>query len=404
MKVLQINKFFYLKGGAEKHFLALIELLEGAGHELSVFSMRDKKNLPSADAEYFAAPVNLEKFSFRDSVKYFRNSDAIEKLRLLIRQKKPDIAHLHNIAHQLTPAIIKVLKDNKIPVVQTLHDYKLICPNYKLFTQNQICYRCRGKKYYNCFTHRCIDGVAAKSFMAMCEMYYNDSWHKYYDLVDLFIAPSRFMKDVCVSFGIAAERIEVLPNFIGRGEYPILRAEQPADDYLIYFGRLAYEKGVGTLIEALTRVPMSLRLKIVGSGPGEADCRKMVTKYRLDDRVEFTGFQQDKKLRTLIQGARAVVVPSLWNENWPFSVLEAMALGKVIIASKAGGMPEMLGQGKFGLLFEPGDSQQLSDLINKIYKKDHSYLGAAARQEVDKYNPADYLKHLSKIYKRLIKK
>ena len=214
MKVLQINKFYYLKGGAEKHFLDLIDLLSGSGYEVPVFSMRDKKNLATPYAKYFAAHVDLEKFSFTDSLKYFRNWDAIKKLRRLIKEQRPDIAHLHNIAHQLTPAIIQVLKENDIPVVQTLHDYKLICPNYKLFTQNSICYRCRGKKYHNCFTHRCIDGNCAKSFLAMCEMYYNDSWHKYYELVDLFIAPSRFMKETCVSFGIPADKIIVLNNFI----------------------------------------------------------------------------------------------------------------------------------------------------------------------------------------------
>lgn len=404
MKVLQINKFYYLKGGAEKHFLDLIDLLSESGVEVPVFSMQDKKNLATPYAKYFADPVNLEKFSVKDSLKYFRNWDAIKKLRWLIKEQRPDIAHLHNIAHQLTPAIIHVLKENNIPVIQTLHDYKLICPNYRLFTQNSICYRCRGKKYYNSFKHRCIDGRAAKSFLAMCEMYYNDSWHKYYELVDLFIAPSRFMRDICVSFGIPKDKIIVLNNFIDGRAYRPAGARDRAGDYLLYFGRLAYEKGVGTIIEAIAQANRSAKLKIVGSGPEEKNYPALIKKYKLGRRVELVGPKYGRELQDIIRRARAVIVPSLWNENWPFSVLEAMALGKVVIGSSVGGIPEMLSGGKRGLLFEPGDSRSLADLIDSVYDNAYPEMGVAARAGIGQYDPGNYLRSLNKIYQGLIKK
>ncbi len=404
MKVLQINKFFYLKGGAEKHFFDLIDLLSDSGQEVPVFSMQDKKNLATPYAKYFAAPVDLEKFSFTASLKYFRNWEAIKKLRQLLKDQRPDVAHLHNIAHQLTPAIIKVLKENNIPVIQTLHDYKLICPNYKLFTQNKICYRCRGKKYYNCFTHGCIDGSPSKSFLAMGEMYYNDSWHKYYELIDLFIAPSRFMKDICVFFGIPEDKIIVLNNFINSQDYQPAGAAYQADDYLVYLGRLAYEKGVRTLIEALAKTNVLARLKIVGSGPEAKNYLELIKKHKLGDRVELVGPKYGQELQNLIRRARAVVVPSLWNENWPFSVLEAMALGKIVIGSRVGGISEMLRDGKDGLLFERGNSAELSRLIDEVYQNDYSKIGLAARQAAAGYNPQKYLQAILGIYQGLIKK
>ena len=211
MKILQINKFNYLRGGAERCFLELSKILAEHGNEVITFSMQHEKNLHNQYEKYFTNEVNLNTFSLKNIFKIFYNREAAKKLEALIKKEKPDIAHLHNIYHQISTSIIKVLKKYQIPTVMTLHDYKIICPNYQLFSKNEICYKCQGGKYYNCLVRKCSKNSYAKSFLAMLEAYFNK---KNYDQIDLFIAPSQFMKDICVKFGIPESKIEVIYNFI----------------------------------------------------------------------------------------------------------------------------------------------------------------------------------------------
>ena len=214
MKILMINKFHYLRGGSERAVFDLMKLLEINGHQVINFSMRDKKNVASKYDKFFIKNVNFEKFNVINIIKFFYNYEAVNKLKKLVEAEKPDIAHLHNIAHQISPAIISVLKKNNIPIAQTLHDYKLICPNSRLFSQGKICEKCQSGKYYNCFFGKCAHDSWVKSFLGMSEAYLNNSLFKYYNKINIFIAPSRFMKDVCVKFGLPENKIKVIYNFI----------------------------------------------------------------------------------------------------------------------------------------------------------------------------------------------
>ena len=164
MKILQINKFHYLRGGAERHYLELSELLKSHGHEVIHFSMNDSRNEFSKYGKYFAKQVNLEKFSLVNIFKIFYNFDAQKKLDSLLEAERPDIVHMHNIYHQLSPAIINTIKKHNIPMVMTLHDYKIICPNYQLFSQGKICNSCIGQKYYNCLLKKCAKNSYKKSY------------------------------------------------------------------------------------------------------------------------------------------------------------------------------------------------------------------------------------------------
>jgi glycosyltransferase involved in cell wall biosynthesis len=212
------------------------------------------------------------------------------------------------------------------------------------------------------------------------------------------------MKDICVSFGIPEKKIIVLNNFIETADYQPTGRQDWAGDYLLYFGRLAYEKGVATIIEAISKLPSSIRLKIAGVGPEEKVYLELIKKYKLEERVELAGFKSGPELQDLIRRAKAVIVPSLWNENWPFSILEAMALGQIVIGSRAGGIPEMLCDGKAGLLFEPGDSAGLAKLIGEVYQNDYSEIGLAARRAAADYDPQKYLQRIVGLYQELIKK
>ncbi|MDP2709038.1 MAG: glycosyltransferase, partial [bacterium] len=402
MKILQINKFYYLKGGTERHIFSLSRLLCRAGHEVIPFAMADKSNDATIYSRYFSQPVGLDKFNLKNIFKLFYNREAAEKLEKLIKTERPDIAHLHNISHQLSSSVIDVLKKYHIPIVQTLHDYKLVCPNYKLFSGGEVCYKCRGGKYYNCLLNKCVKNSYLKSLLATLEAYYCRQ-NGVYKKIDLFIAPSRFMKDVCVNFGIAGNKIKTLNHFKGVST-PVLTRETSSEPYLLYYGRLAEEKGVLVLVRAMILTEEKIKLKIVGAGPDFGKIKNLIKELKLAERIEMSGPKFGEELNNYIVNSRAVVVPSIWPENFPYVVLEAESLGKPVIASAIGGLKEMVADGENGFLFEAGKVKSLALAIDKLSRADREKLGRQALASSDQYELKNYFSEIMKIYQTLIDK
>ncbi len=407
MKILQINKFYYLKGGSERHFFELFKLLEDNGHKVIPFSMSlsfsgegsscssfpadlkgEEGNLPLQSSIQY---VNLSKFSIKNIIKFFWNYEAVNKLEALIEKEKPDVAHLHNIAHQISPAIIHTLKKHNIPIVQTLHDYKLICPNYKLFSNGEICEKCKGGKYYNCTLNKCVKNSRAKSLLATLEAYLHNNILKTYDKVDKFIAPSKFMKDKCVEFGIDAERIEVINNFVEANFQEVNNK-----NYLLYFGRLSKEKGLDTIFDSQFS---NIELRIVGDGPMCENLKNKIKKEKLSN-IKLLGYKTGKELKDLIANAKAIILPSIWYENMPYSMLEAMAVQKVVIVSDIGGMSEIIEDGKNGFLFKSGNKVDLRKVIDKLDNFDLEIIGNNAKKTVQNFDKISYYKKIANIYKK----
>ena len=406
-KILQINKFFYLRGGSEKYMFELSKLLASKKQTVIPFSMVDDRNQRSAYEKYFAVNVNVNKFGVRDILKSFYNREAAKKLQSLIKFYKPQLAHLHNWANHLSPAIIGVLKDNNVKVIQTLHDYKMICPNRQLFSKKAICYRCRGGRYYHCFFRKCIQDSYGISWLGMLEGYFTKYLLGTYEKIDLFIAPSLFMKATMVSFGLPENKIKVIYNFVPDSFFRDLPSSVntlKSDDYLLYFGRLSIEKGIKTILTALKIGPNRLKLKIAGAGPDYKNIKGLITKKRLDKQVELLGPKYNDDLKNLIIRAKAIIIPSVWPENMPYSLLEAMALGKVVIAAKIGGLPEIIEDGRNGFLYSPGNSQELKEKILNLDRKDLVKIGQEARATAKKLNQEKHYQEIIKVYKNLLKK
>ena len=405
MKILQINKFYYLRGGSERYVFELSKLLEDHGHQVMQFSMADDKNYYSKFSQYFIKQADLHKFNLINIIKFFYNYEAVKNLKKLIKGERPDLAHLHNIAHQISPVIIKVLKKHNIPIVQTLHDYKLICPKAKLYSRGRICERCQGGRYYNCFLKKCSHNSRAKSFLAMLEAYLNNKILKYYDSVDLFIAPSQFMKDICIKFGLPENKIKLVYNFIGAETElaeEIMEKTEPA--YILYFGRLAEEKGINILLEALKMLNNKIKLKIAGAGPEYKKIEALITKNNLNNQAELLGPKSGLELQKIIKQARAVIISSLWPENMPYSLLEALSLGKIVIASRVGGLPEIIQDGHNGLLFKSGDSIDLAEKISMVIADNQlsNTIEANARLSLNRFNSQNHYQIISKIYQSLV--
>jgi glycosyltransferase involved in cell wall biosynthesis len=347
--------------------LNLSSLLEEKGHEVVHFAMKHPENLPSPHSEYFTSEIDFPglmedgspQAAWKVLTKAIFNREARENIARLAEAEKPDITHFHNIHGHLTTSIIAPLVERCIPIVWTCHDYQLVCPSISFLSHGEICERCLPTKYWNAPLQRCKKGSLAASFAAMA----TSVWDRMTGVprkVDRFIAPSRFLAEKLTRGGISASRIVSIPNFTSL-DGPV---EIPEGDYFVYFGRLLPEKGIDILIRAAGNVE-GARCLIVGEGPEEAALKLAAEEFG-SGRVEFTGYLGGDDFRRTVAGARFVVLPSCWYENLPFTVMEAMAAGKAVIATDIGGIPEMVDDGETGLLFPLGDETALRDCLAKL--------------------------------------
>ncbi|HWO93362.1 MAG TPA: glycosyltransferase [Dehalococcoidia bacterium] len=411
MRILQVNKFLYPAGGAETVMFQTADLLQRRGHEVFFFGMDDDRNVVAADAGALVSSVNLrERRTKRDllrpsewgnAARIVRSAEAARKMERYLDVLRPDVVHLHNIYHQLSPSILPPLRRRGIPTVLTLHDYKLVCPNYMLYAQGAVCERCRGHRYYQAFLQSCVKDSRLQSMLCSFEAYVHQALGGYDRNVDRYVAPSRFMSDKMVAFGMDASRIDYLPNFLNVDEF---ECGQSSEKYFVYAGRVEAVKGVQTLIQAVSEPPISgdVELRIAGDGALRASleehCRIAGRHY-----VRFLGHLSREEVGRLVRGAMFVVLPSEWYENAPMSILEAYAYGKPVIASRMGGIPEMVDEGVTGLLFEPGNAADLRSRIDLLVGDPAlaAEMGRQARKVAEAaYGPDDHYARLMDIYGR----
>ena len=387
MKILMVNKFFYIKGGSETYYFALKRLLEQHHHTVVDFSMKDPKNFPSPYERYFVENIDYNAQQnianqMKLGLKLIYSQEAKQKLEQLVRKEKPDIAHLHIFQHQLSLSILDVLKKYHIPVVYTAHDLQMLCPNYQMMTHGKICERCKGKRYFNCTRYKCIKDSTAKSLLGTMEAYFNQATKKY-DVIDKIITPSQFYRRKFLQFGVRPDRVVHLPNFLDLKQPKI--APNQRGDYYLYFGRLSKEKGILTLIHSA--IQTGIRLLIVGTGPLKQELEQILAK-KTTHRIELLGFRSGQELFHLVGNAKAVVLPSEWYENGPYSAIESLMLGRPIIGSDIGGIPELIREGENGFLFHHGSKESLAGAIRKmelLTPEEEQMFSDCSRQIYQKY-------------------
>ncbi len=403
MKILQINKFHYIHGGADKIYLETGKCLKENGHEVAFFSMNNKNNQKSDWNNYFIKNIDFNKksgifYKILISFKILYNFEAKRKLEKLIKDFNPDVAHLHNIYHQISPSIISTLKKHKIPIVMTLHDYKLFCPNYKFFNKGKICTKCINGAYYNCVLNKCIKKSFVKSFLALLESYLHRKILKSYEKIDLFIAPSKFMYNIAIRGGIPKNKLQVVYNFFENKNN--FNTKNYKKDYFFYFGRLSEEKGIDVLFDTFKK--SSLKLKIAGNGPLFHFYQDKIIENKISN-IQFLGYKNKIELNKLILNAKAVIVPSIWYEVFGLSALEAMSLGSIVIASNIGGLAEIINDKKNGILFTPGNTNELYKILNNFHKLNIDKISKNANITSHKFIKDVYYENLLKIYKKLRK-
>lgn len=375
MKILLVNKFHYRKGGAETYYFTLADALKKAGHEVIFFSMQHEKNLPCEQSKYFVTNREyvgktsiLKKISAAKSLIY--SKEAYEKMNQLIKDEKPDLAILSNIHRQLTTSIVDALYENNIKTYWVVHDLIMLCPDYQMLDSNhKICEMCANGNYSYCIKKKCVKNSLLKSYLAAKEAKYNKK-HNTYAKIDKFITPSNFYRKKLIEYGFDENKVVYIPNPLPLDtKYEV---SQKVDDYLLYYGRLSIEKGISTLINAMKGI--DYKLIILGTGPIEDDLRKQIEDNKLSDKVFMLGFKSGDELQDYIKRAKAVVLPSEWYENGPYSAMEAMALGKPLIVSNYGGLPELVEDGVNGYIFAGTDNlilriREIISLSQEAYDK-----------------------------------
>ncbi len=393
MKILFINKFLYPNGGSETYIFKLSEYLQSCGHEVQFFGMEHEGRCVGNRAEQYTADMDfhggskLAKLTY--PLKTIYSSEARRKLKIVLEDFRPDVVRLNNFNFQLTPSVILAVKDYekqsgaRVKIVLTAHDYQLVCPNHMMFSGGAACEKCLGGKYLNCFKGSCIHGSRAKSLVGAAEGYY---WkiRKAYEYIDTVICPTEFIKTKLDTNPALAGKTLVLQNFIEKPQ----PSEVKKENYILYFGRFSHEKGIELILNA-----KNYRFTCAGNGPLEEQINSA-------EHITNLGFQTGAALETLIRAARCTVLPSIWFENCPFSVLESISLGTPVIGAAIGGIPELVDDGETGLLFEPNNQSAFEAALKSITEDD----GLAARLsqnciKKEFHTTESYCERLIEIYK-----
>ena len=357
MRILMVNKFHYPRGGAEiSHFL-VANLMADAGHEIAHLSMRHPLNEPSLWSEYFLEEVSYEAAPWQSKAwkavrRMFGGADVANAVRRIVADTSPDVAVLGNIYHQLGPAtLMEELRRADIPMVQILHDFKIVCPSYLLLRNGRSCELCAHGRFHNAAKHGCGGSRSRGVLLAMEAYYQSHRWHH----VDTFVAPSQFLIDQARKMGFP-HPIRLIRNPVELEPSPPNGQGRTAVGFA---GRLSREKGLGVLLEAARRLPQ-IPFRVAGRGPLENELEE-----RCPPNLTLLGYLTPQTLAREMSAWRIAVVPSIWFENAPGTVLEAYSHAIPVVGSNHGGLAELLGYGGVGV--KPADAGDLARAIEQLW-------------------------------------
>lgn len=387
MRIVMVNnKYRSAQPSGENLAVAQeIELLTSAGHSVHLYERQsdDIQDLPLL--EVAALPLRTV-WSTEDR----------RRLRAMLIDVRPDVVHVHNTFPLISPSVLGGCAEAGVPVVATLHNFRLVCANGLLFRDGNICERCVGRRPWPAVMHACYRQSRAATIPVAVNIMVHETLRTWHRNVSAFVVLSGFAREIFMRAGLPGHLLHVKPNFVNRPD----RRREDHGRHFVFLGRLSHEKGVDLLLDAWS--PELGELIIVGDGPARSDLEARSAQARAT--VRFLGQQSRERCRTLLREARALIVPSRWYEGFPLVVAEAYALGIPVIAPDHGPFPEIIVDGKTGLLFAPGDRSQLADRMQELAIPEVSErmgLAAAACYE-RRYTPERNLAELIEIYERAI--
>lgn len=406
MKILYCNKYNFRFSGTEVYLFELMDLMRSHGHLAELFSMADPRGEATRYEKYLVPPVNFKATPMGRMTRLrlaghaVYSTQARQCLRGMIAAFRPDLAHVRNIYHHLSPSVLWELKAQGVPVIYHLNDFKLICPSYNLVAHGCACEACRGGRFSNVVTQRCYAGGRSQAAVLAAEAYVHRWLGTYQKCVDQFVAPSQFVKEKLVQHGFAESRITVIRHF---HRLPEQAFPSPHGGPILYFGRLSPEKGVAGLVRAMQHV-RGVQLQIAGDGPLRRELETLAFDLKLVN-VQFLGQLFGRELDRVIAASRFTVMPSLAYETFGKSILESFAWGRAVIASDLGSRRELVHHGENGLLFEPGNEEQMAETIAHLADRPRlaEAMGAAGRRLVEtEHAPEQHYRAMAGLYERVV--
>ena len=360
MNILLIDNFFYYRGGAESVFFNTGKLLEKYGHHVHYFSQNRPENLFCKDSSYFSdATENMG--TTRKVISYFYNKAAANMLEYFLKNHKIDLAHVHLFWGGLSPSIFHVLKKYQIPLIHTVHDFRMVCPASTFKDRaGKICERC-CKRFFPCIIQKCAKGHFFESIIMAMEVEFRNLFFPPEKNLNGLIFVSRFSADKHFEHRPALQKIPhiLLHNFTETCMY-----NTRPKKYFLYIGRLSTEKGILTLLKTFLFISNE-QLLIVGDGPQKKEIEAFIASHECRN-IILAGFKGKSEIRQLLEEAKALILPSEWYENNPMTILEAYSSGIPVVASAIGGIPEIVRNGDTGFLFESGNMEHLRETLQHI--------------------------------------
>jgi glycosyltransferase involved in cell wall biosynthesis len=383
---LFLHNHYQQPGGEDQVFTAESNLLDAQGHWVLRYTMHNDQVTRMSSLGLAKATV--------------WNDEVYRELRTLIRREQPQIAHFHNTFPLISPAAYYAARAEGVPVVQTLHNYRLLCPNALFFREGRVCEDCLGKTFsWPGVVHACYreSRPASGAVAAMQSVHWSvGTWVK---AVDAYIALTEFAREKFIEGGLPSDKIVVKPNFVN----PDPGAGGGEGGYFLFVGRLSREKGVETLLAAWERLREESYLKIVGDGPLAPKVAAAAERVR---GLEWVGRQSRERVLALMKNARALIFPSVWYEGFPMVIAEAYAVGLPVIASDLGSMSSLVDHGRTGLRFRPGDPQDLAAQVEWAsgQSTELDRMRGEARAEFERNYTAEHnYRLLMETYQRVVK-
>lgn len=383
MKILQVHNYYQYSGGEDVVLINEFDLLNSFGHEVIQFTKFNRE---------------IDNYSFVEKSKLFikvaYSNKSYYEISEVIKRNNPDICHVHNTMPLISPSVYYACSDNNIPVVQTLHNYRLLCSNASLFRNGKICEECIGNSLFNSVKYGCYRDSKLQTFSLARSIEKNKKWNTWETKIDSYIALTVFAKKKFIEGGLPEDKLNVKSNFL----YKDPGINYNIQNHFLFAGRLEITKGLKVLLDAINIVDKSIKLLVAGDGTFKSESQNC-TKVKYEG--QLTRSELIKKLHQSI----ALIFPSIWYEGMPMLIVEAFACGKPIIASNLGAMSELIEDGKTGLLFDTGSAEDLAEKINWAYlhKEEMKQMGINARKEYEqKYTAEINYDVLMKIYKEAI--
>ena len=405
MRILYCNKYDYPFSGTEAYLFDLIHQMDQRGQETALFSMDHGRTPAFAGRSYRIPRIDFKDANagFLKKVKLAAHAlyspSARRSMRRCLADFSPDLAHVRSIYHHLSPSILWELKRQGIPVLYHLNDFKILCPTYNFVANGRACELCSHGAFHHAATKGCYTGPRSSAAVLAAEAYLHKWLRTYERCVEMFLAPSEFVRNKLIESGFPAQRIEILPHFQALPDAERLTADE---GYLLYFGRLSPEKGVYELLQAMARLP-HIPFVIAGDGPERPRLEALAKELNLHQ-VLFAGMVHGEKLEKLIAGCSFSVFPSHAYETLGKSILESYAWGRPVIASDPGSRRELVQHGVTGLLYPDGDREQLTHSIGFLFDRPDliEKMGAAARSRVKaNHDPEQHMEKLLELYRRM---